>query len=63
MSNVFVATDKLFTRLIFTHLFSSVLGYKIPKGWRVLCWLRYNHVNPEFFEDPLTFNPDRWDVR
>ncbi|CAI9118472.1 OLC1v1020049C1 [Oldenlandia corymbosa var. corymbosa] len=37
--------------------------YKIPKGWRVLCWLRYNHVNPEYFEDPLTFNPDRWDNR
>ncbi|CAI9090580.1 OLC1v1025382C1 [Oldenlandia corymbosa var. corymbosa] len=36
-------------------------GYKIPKGWKVLCWIRYLHVNPENFEDPLTFNPDRWD--
>ncbi|KAH6807642.1 hypothetical protein C2S51_028750 [Perilla frutescens var. frutescens] len=35
-------------------------GYKIPKGWKVACWLRYLHTNPEYFEDPLCFNPDRW---
>ncbi|KAL3528317.1 hypothetical protein ACH5RR_007639 [Cinchona calisaya] len=38
-------------------------GYKIPKGWKVICWLRYLHENPENFEDPLTFNPDRWDEK
>ncbi|KAG8379115.1 hypothetical protein BUALT_Bualt07G0054500 [Buddleja alternifolia] len=35
-------------------------GYKIPKGWKVVCWLRYLHTNPENFEDPMCFNPDRW---
>ncbi|XP_075480692.1 ent-kaurenoic acid oxidase 1-like [Primulina tabacum] len=35
-------------------------GYKIPKGWRVICWVRYIHENPENFEDPRCFNPDRW---
>ncbi|KAK4437111.1 Beta-amyrin 11-oxidase [Sesamum alatum] len=35
-------------------------GYIIPKGWKVVCWLRYLHTNPENFEDPLCFNPDRW---
>ncbi|XP_073283692.1 ent-kaurenoic acid oxidase 1-like [Primulina huaijiensis] len=35
-------------------------GYKIPKGWKVLCWIRYTHENPEIFEDPTDFNPERW---
>ncbi|KAK6148507.1 hypothetical protein DH2020_019419 [Rehmannia glutinosa] len=35
-------------------------GYTIPKGWKVVCWLRYLHTNPENFEDPMSFNPDRW---
>ncbi|XP_057806376.1 ent-kaurenoic acid oxidase 1-like isoform X1 [Salvia miltiorrhiza] len=35
-------------------------GYKIPKGWKVACWVRYLHTNPECFEDPMCFNPDRW---
>ncbi|KAK9688971.1 hypothetical protein RND81_09G025500 [Saponaria officinalis] len=38
-------------------------GYLIPKGWNVLLWLRHLHVDPSNFEDPLTFNPDRWDSR
>ncbi|KAG6401720.1 hypothetical protein SASPL_138584 [Salvia splendens] len=35
-------------------------GYRIPKGWKVACWLRYFQTNPEHFEDPMWFNPDRW---
>ncbi|KAL0298035.1 UNVERIFIED_CONTAM: Abscisic acid 8'-hydroxylase 3 [Sesamum calycinum] len=35
-------------------------GYIIPKGWKVVCWLRYLHTNPENFEDPMCFNPDKW---
>ncbi|CAM8992526.1 unnamed protein product [Rhodiola kirilowii] len=27
----------------------------------MILWLRYVHTNPENFDDPLTFNPDRWD--
>jgi ent-kaurenoic acid hydroxylase len=37
-------------------------GYTIPKGWSVLVWLRSMHTDPNNFKDPLTFNPDRWDV-
>ncbi|KAL8457331.1 hypothetical protein ACS0TY_035253 [Phlomoides rotata] len=37
-------------------------GCKIPKGWKVACWFRYLHTNPENFEDPLCFNPDRWNI-
>ncbi|KAF5933625.1 hypothetical protein HYC85_029796 [Camellia sinensis] len=35
-------------------------GYIIPKGWKLLLWLRYNHSNSEYFMDPLCYNPDRW---
>jgi len=35
-------------------------GYKIPKGWKVILWVRYLHTNPENFTDPMCFNPDRW---
>ncbi|XP_047050451.1 ent-kaurenoic acid oxidase-like [Lolium rigidum] len=36
-------------------------GYTIPKGWPVLVWVRSLHTDPNNFQDPLTFNPDRWD--
>ncbi|KAL7161507.1 hypothetical protein ACSBR2_042050 [Camellia fascicularis] len=35
-------------------------GYKIPKGWKVILWVRYLHTDPENFTDPMCFNPDRW---
>ncbi|WOH10489.1 hypothetical protein DCAR_0729958 [Daucus carota subsp. sativus] len=35
-------------------------GYTIPKGWKVMMWVRYLHTNPENFDDPMCFNPDRW---
>ncbi|XP_076893917.1 ent-kaurenoic acid oxidase 1-like [Bidens hawaiensis] len=37
-------------------------GHTIPKGWNVMLWIRYLHTAPENFNDPLCFNPDRWDV-
>uniref|UniRef100_M8BBC1 Cytochrome P450 88A1 n=1 Tax=Aegilops tauschii TaxID=37682 RepID=M8BBC1_AEGTA len=36
-------------------------GYTIPKGWAVLVWLRSVHTDPNYYLDPLSFNPDRWD--
>ncbi|KAK1363375.1 Ent-kaurenoic acid oxidase 1 [Heracleum sosnowskyi] len=35
-------------------------GYTIPRGWKVMMWVRYLHTNPENFDDPMSFNPDRW---
>ncbi|XP_047331719.1 ent-kaurenoic acid oxidase 1-like [Impatiens glandulifera] len=35
-------------------------GYKIPKDWKLIVWSRYIHTNPEYYEDPMCFNPDRW---
>ncbi|XP_076893916.1 ent-kaurenoic acid oxidase 1-like [Bidens hawaiensis] len=40
----------------------SYKGYTIPKGWNVMLWIRYLHTNTENFNDPLCFNPDRWDA-
>ncbi|WCJ19467.1 Cytochrome P450 88A1 [Euphorbia peplus] len=36
-------------------------GYRIPKGWVVILWTRYLHIDPQNFDDPLCFNPERWD--
>ncbi|XP_004976419.1 ent-kaurenoic acid oxidase 1 [Setaria italica] len=35
-------------------------GYTIPQGWRVVVWLRSLHMDPNYYDDPLRFNPDRW---
>ncbi|KAJ6953969.1 cytochrome P450 family protein [Populus alba x Populus x berolinensis] len=36
-------------------------GFTIPKGWKVL-WTTYGtHYNEEYFKDPLTFNPRRFE--
>ncbi|KAL5544344.1 hypothetical protein UlMin_008128 [Ulmus minor] len=37
-------------------------GYKIPKNWKVILWVRYLHTDPENFDDPMCFNPDRWNT-
>ncbi|XP_019168228.1 PREDICTED: ent-kaurenoic acid oxidase 1-like [Ipomoea nil] len=39
----------------------NVSGYTIPEGWKVLVWFRGVHLDEEIYEDPLTFNPSRWD--
>ncbi|CAN0829576.1 Ent-kaurenoic acid oxidase [Linum grandiflorum] len=36
-------------------------GYRFPKNWKVAVWIRYLHTNPENYDDPMCFNPDRWD--
>ncbi|XP_071736335.1 ent-kaurenoic acid oxidase 2-like [Rutidosis leptorrhynchoides] len=38
----------------------SYKGYTIPKGWNMIMW--YLHTNTENFDDPMCFNPDRWDA-
>ncbi|KAJ6730684.1 TAXADIENE 5-ALPHA HYDROXYLASE [Salix viminalis] len=36
-------------------------GFTIPKGWKIL-WTTYGtHYNEEYFKDPLTFNPRRFE--
>ncbi|KAF7828544.1 beta-amyrin 11-oxidase-like [Senna tora] len=39
----------------------NINGYSIPKGWKVLVWLRAVHLDPENYSDPLQFDPSRWD--
>ncbi|XP_020583988.1 cytochrome P450 87A3-like [Phalaenopsis equestris] len=35
-------------------------GYTIPAGWGIMICLLAVHLNPDLYEDPLTFNPWRW---
>ncbi|KAF9606018.1 hypothetical protein IFM89_021450 [Coptis chinensis] len=39
----------------------SVAGYTIPEGWAVMVCPPAVHLNPLKYEDPLCFNPWRWD--
>jgi len=43
-------------------LLLNILGYFIPKGWKVLLWLRAVHMDPEHHPNPEEFNPERWNV-
>ncbi|RZC71538.1 hypothetical protein C5167_034716 [Papaver somniferum] len=35
-------------------------GFKIPKDWKIIIWLRHLHTDPRNYNDPMSFNPDRW---
>ncbi|XP_010933628.1 ent-kaurenoic acid oxidase 1 isoform X2 [Elaeis guineensis] len=35
-------------------------GFVIPKGWQVLVWIRSLHIDAKNFDNPLSFNPERW---
>ncbi|MCD7451915.1 hypothetical protein HAX54_014104 [Datura stramonium] len=36
-------------------------GYTIPKGWRFLTFLWTFNMDPNTYENPMEFNPSRWD--
>jgi len=38
----------------------EVDGFTIPKGWLLRIRVRESHRDPDVFEDPHTFNPDRF---
>ncbi|PHU08404.1 hypothetical protein BC332_20264 [Capsicum chinense] len=35
-------------------------GYTIPKGWKVLTWIRQVNLDPNNHVNPKEFNPSRW---
>lgn len=39
-----------------------VADYVIPAGWKVLPVLSAGHLDPTLFENPLEFDPFRWNV-
>ncbi|KAK2406897.1 beta-amyrin 11-oxidase [Trifolium repens] len=38
----------------------NINGFLIPKGWKVLVWLRAIHMDHEYHLNPKEFNPARW---
>ncbi|KAK4794658.1 hypothetical protein SAY86_012652 [Trapa natans] len=36
-------------------------GYTIPEGWGLIVCPPAVHLNPSIYEDPLTFDPSRWE--
>ncbi|CAL5206813.1 unnamed protein product [Lathyrus oleraceus] len=38
----------------------NINGYIIPKGWKVLPWLKSIHKDPAYYSNPDEFNPSRW---
>ncbi|KAF6147767.1 hypothetical protein GIB67_006740, partial [Kingdonia uniflora] len=40
----------------------EINGYTIPAGWAVMVCPPAVHLNPAKYEDPLVFNPWRWEV-
>ncbi|GJN26693.1 hypothetical protein PR202_gb14645 [Eleusine coracana subsp. coracana] len=38
----------------------EIKGYTIPAGWGIMVCPPAVHLNPEIYEDPLAFNPWRW---
>lgn len=39
---------------------TTIRGYHIEAGSRLLCSIYNIHYHPDFWPDPQTFNPDRW---
>lgn len=37
-------------------------GYTIPAGWAVMVCPPAVHLNPAKYENPVAFNPWRWEV-
>ncbi|XP_002980421.2 abscisic acid 8'-hydroxylase 4 [Selaginella moellendorffii] len=37
-------------------------GILFPKGWRVQVYYRHFHLNPEYYKEPLKFDPSRFEV-
>ncbi|KAJ3319657.1 hypothetical protein HDV06_006150 [Boothiomyces sp. JEL0866] len=41
---------------------TMISGYNIPKGTLITIALGAIHVNPKYYPEPMTFNPDRWNT-
>ncbi|KAF6136114.1 hypothetical protein GIB67_043266 [Kingdonia uniflora] len=54
MANIVAFTFRLVSQGI------EYKGHMFPKGWKVLVWFRCMHNDPNNFDNPMCFNPDRW---
>ena len=37
-----------------------MLGYKLPAGTKILIDTKAIQLSPEYYDDPYSYNPDRW---
>ncbi|KAI4379702.1 hypothetical protein MLD38_005964 [Melastoma candidum] len=50
-----------------SHLFREATadvnlnGYLVPKGWKILVWVRAVHMDPKNYPNPEEFDPPRWE--
>ncbi|KAI6702378.1 hypothetical protein NL676_011514 [Syzygium grande] len=40
----------------------NINGYLVPKGWRIVVYLREIHADPENYAKPEEFDPSRWEL-
>lgn len=45
-----------------SHTIEIFAEFVIPAGWKVLPVLSASHLDPNLLENPLEFNPYRWNV-
>lgn len=50
--------DAMFTRKTIDNV--EIQGYTIPKGWTCMLFHQVSHFDSKYYEDPLNFNPRRW---
>jgi len=41
---------------------TDILGFRIPAGTKLTIATRAIHLNPDYYDDPTLFRPDRWDA-
>ncbi|KAI3937255.1 hypothetical protein MKX01_018744 [Papaver californicum] len=56
-----IANDSPILRKVIKDI--DVNGYVIPEGWTLVCLPACVHMDPEIYEDPLVFNPWRWNSK
>ncbi|CAN1853012.1 Cytochrome P450 87A3 [Linum perenne] len=58
---LFLVLQRIFSEVLNLNLNFDYPGYTIPKGWAVLVVPSAIQLSSTSYEDPLSFNPSRWE--